>query len=50
MHLFSLPSELVQLIFNYLVLSRAFPRVMRIRLVSRKFPSWPRYTVAKIVR
>src|SRR5690242_120718 len=37
MYLFYLAPELVQLIFNELVLSREFVRVMRLRLVSRTF-------------
>ncbi|KAK7972638.1 hypothetical protein PG988_006772 [Apiospora saccharicola] len=37
MHLFSLPAELVQFIFDYSVLSRELRRMMRLRRVSRQF-------------
>ncbi|RWA07124.1 hypothetical protein EKO27_g7981 [Xylaria grammica] len=37
MPLFELPPELVEPIFDYIVKSRSFERVMRIRIVSRRF-------------
>ncbi|RYC66041.1 hypothetical protein CHU98_g149 [Xylaria longipes] len=48
MHLFELPPELVQLIFEYIVKSRQLERVMRIRIVSRQFKANIDYLIFRL--
>ncbi|KAI1275936.1 ankyrin [Xylaria sp. FL0933] len=48
MDLFGLPLELVQLIFEQIVSSRSFQRVMRIRKVNRQFKSHIDYSIFRM--
>ncbi|KAI8953919.1 hypothetical protein F4801DRAFT_534877 [Xylaria longipes] len=48
MHLFELPPELVQLIFEYIIKSRQLERVMRIRIVSRQFKANIDYLIFRL--
>ncbi|KAI0538437.1 ankyrin [Xylaria digitata] len=48
MHLFELPPELVHLIFEHIIKSRQFERVMRIRIVSRQFKTYIDYLIFRL--
>ncbi|KAI0968084.1 ankyrin [Xylaria arbuscula] len=48
MHIFELPPELVQIIFEHIVMSRRFERVMRIRTVNRQFKTYIDYSIFRL--
>ncbi|KAI8945577.1 ankyrin [Xylaria longipes] len=47
-HLFELPPELMQLIFDHIVTSRLIERVMRIRIVNRHFKTYIDHSIVRL--